>query len=150
MVCTYIDHRNDIKIFKTQVEPVIASDCFHCKVIIEHFDVVSMVDKSKDHGNMDSFWRPFLLKFLGKSHAQVKEKQIAPPSHFDRNCQQISARELAQLLLKVLFVISKGVKIQLRIMFNVCCCCSLQLFLCWTIPIVCLLLSCILPQRYSI
>ena len=117
---------------------------------------------------MDSFWRPFLLKFLGKSHAQVRERQIAPPSlHFcgltrkgegggagltiiDHNCQPISARQLAQLLLKVFFVISKGLKTQLRIMFNVCCCYSLQLFLCWTIPTVCLLWSCILPQRYSI
>ena len=70
---------------------------------------------------MDSFWRPFLLKFLGKSHAQVRERQIAPPSLrfcsltrkgegggagltiIDHNCQPISARQLAQLLLKVFF-----------------------------------------------
>ena len=42
----------------------------------EHFDVISMIDKSRDHGilssifvfygNIDSFWRPFLLKFLGR------------------------------------------------------------------------------------
>ena len=64
-----------------------------------------MADKSKDHGNMDSFWHPFLLKFLGKSHAQVRERQIAPPSlHFhgltiiDPNSQSISVGELAQLL----------------------------------------------------
>ena len=70
---------------------------------------------------MDSFWRPFLLKFRGKSHAQVRERQIAPSSLrfcgltrkgegggagltiIDHNCQPISARQLAQLLLKVFF-----------------------------------------------
>ena len=49
------------------MEPLIASEWFHCKVFIEHFDIVSMVDKSKDHENMDSLKRPFLLEFLGKS-----------------------------------------------------------------------------------
>ena len=43
---------------------------------LEHFDVISMVDKSIDHGNccrfffdnnIDSLLRPFPLKFLGKS-----------------------------------------------------------------------------------
>ena len=42
----------------------------------EHFDVISVIDKSRDHGilssififygNIDSFWRPFLRKFLGR------------------------------------------------------------------------------------
>ena len=70
---------------------------------------------------MDSFWRPIELKFLGKSHAQVRERQIAPRSLrfcgltrkgegggagltiIDHNCQPISARQLAQLLIKVFF-----------------------------------------------
>ena len=55
-----------------------------------HFDVISMVHKSTDHGkllsicffynNIDRFSHPFPLKFLGKSRAQVREKQITPPS----------------------------------------------------------------------
>ena len=33
--------------------------------------------------NIDGFWRPFPLKFLGKSRPQEREKQIAPPTrHF--------------------------------------------------------------------
>ena len=33
--------------------------------------------------NIDCFWRPFPLKFLGKSRPQEREKQIAPPTrHF--------------------------------------------------------------------
>ena len=31
MVCTLIDHRNDINMFKTQVEPRDAGELFHCK-----------------------------------------------------------------------------------------------------------------------
>ena len=55
-----------------------------------HFDVISMVHKSTDHGkllsicffynNIDRFSHPFPLKFLRKSRAQVREKQITPPS----------------------------------------------------------------------
>ena len=55
-----------------------------------HFDVISMVHKSTDDGkllsicffynNIDRFSHPFPLKFLGKSRAQVREKQITPPS----------------------------------------------------------------------
>ena len=33
MVCTLIDHRNDVKMFKTQVEPRAAGEWFHCKVL---------------------------------------------------------------------------------------------------------------------
>ena len=32
MVYTLIDHRNDVKMFKTQVEPRAAGEWFHCKV----------------------------------------------------------------------------------------------------------------------
>ena len=35
------------------------------------------------YNNIDSFWRPFSWKFLGKWHAREREKQIASPSgHF--------------------------------------------------------------------
>ena len=44
MVCTLIDHRNDIKMFKTQVEPRAAGEWFYCKVLNINFDVISMVD----------------------------------------------------------------------------------------------------------
>ena len=30
--CTLIEHRNDVKMFKTQVEPRAADEWFHCKV----------------------------------------------------------------------------------------------------------------------
>ena len=33
MVYTLIDHRNDVKMFKTQVEPRAAGEWFHCKVL---------------------------------------------------------------------------------------------------------------------
>ena len=39
MVCTLIDHRNNVKMFKTQVELRTAGQGFHCKVlnILRHF-----------------------------------------------------------------------------------------------------------------
>ena len=43
MVCTLIDHRSDVNMFKTQVEPRTTGKWFHCKVF-EHFEVMSMVD----------------------------------------------------------------------------------------------------------
>ena len=45
MVCTLIDHRSDVNMFKTQVEPRTTGEWFHCKVF-EHFEIMSMVDKS--------------------------------------------------------------------------------------------------------
>ena len=45
MVCKLIYHGNDVAMFKTQVEPRAA-------VLLqsfEHFDVISIVDKSTDH-----------------------------------------------------------------------------------------------------
>ena len=33
------------------------------------------------YNNIDSFWQPFPLKFLGKLNVQEYEKQIAAPSH---------------------------------------------------------------------
>ena len=45
-VYTLIDHSNDIKMFKTQVEPR--------AVHFEHFDVISTVNKNIDNGKMRS------------------------------------------------------------------------------------------------
>ena len=45
-VYTLIDHSNDIKMFKTQVEPRAVS--------FEHFDVISTVKKNRDHGKLRS------------------------------------------------------------------------------------------------
>ena len=48
MVCTRIDHRNDIRMFTTQVEPVRHSTSHRSMDSLqsfEHFDVISMVDK---------------------------------------------------------------------------------------------------------
>ena len=51
MVCTFIDHRNDVKMFKAQVEPRAAGKRYlHCKVLNTDFDVIAMADKSTDHG----------------------------------------------------------------------------------------------------
>ena len=51
MVCTFIDHRNDVKMFKAQVEPRAAGKWYlHGKVSNTHFDVIAMADKSTDHG----------------------------------------------------------------------------------------------------
>ena len=48
MVCTFIDHRNDVKMFKAQVEPRAASKWYlHRKVSSTHFDVISMADKNR-------------------------------------------------------------------------------------------------------
>ena len=33
MVCTLIDHRSDVNMFKTQVEPRTTGEWFHCKVL---------------------------------------------------------------------------------------------------------------------
>ena len=33
VVCTLIDHGNDVKMFKTKVEPQAAGEWFHCKVL---------------------------------------------------------------------------------------------------------------------
>ena len=66
----------------TQVEPR-AAVSFQS---FEHFDVISIVDNGTDHknccrfvfyNNIASFWRPSTLKFLGKSRAREREKQIA-------------------------------------------------------------------------
>ena len=68
MVCSVIDHRNDVKMFKTQVEPR-AVGAEASLQNFEHFDFISMVDKRTYHGkllsiffynNIDSFDVHFL------------------------------------------------------------------------------------------
>ena len=44
LACTPIGHRNNIRLFKTQVEPLAAGEFFTAK-FYEHFDVISMVEK---------------------------------------------------------------------------------------------------------
>ena len=44
MTCTPIGHRNNIRLLKTQVEPLAAGEFFTAK-FYEHFDVISMVEK---------------------------------------------------------------------------------------------------------
>ena len=56
MVCTFIDHRNDVKMFKAQVEPRAAGKWYlHCKVLNTDFDVIAMADKSTDYGVRSDF-----------------------------------------------------------------------------------------------
>ena len=88
MICFLADHRNDVKLFKTKVEPRVAGEWFHCNVwsILTSF-LWSI--KSTDHRkllsicfymNIKSFWRPFPLTFLEKIAWARKKKPIAPPS----------------------------------------------------------------------
>ena len=76
----------------TQVEPCMSRRRVVSLQRFEHLDIISMFDETIDHGklfsicfynNIDSFWRSFSLKFLGKSRAQERQNHIAPPSrHF--------------------------------------------------------------------
>ena len=83
MVCSSIDYRNDVKMIKTQKK------WFHCKVlyILTSFLWSIRAQTMENccrfvffYNNIDRFSHPFPLRFLRKSRAQVREKQIAPPS----------------------------------------------------------------------
>ena len=57
MVHTLIDHRNDVKMFKTQVEPpwihgTTSRQQVFSQQSFEHYDVISMADKSIEHGKL--------------------------------------------------------------------------------------------------
>ena len=56
MVCPLMDHRNEIKMFKSQVKPRATGECFHCRVLNINLDVISMVYKSADHGKFLSIF----------------------------------------------------------------------------------------------
>ena len=66
MVYTLIDHRNDVKMFKTQVEPRAAGEWFHCKVLnvltlfLWSIRVQTMENCCRFvfYNNTDSFCRP--------------------------------------------------------------------------------------------
>ena len=61
-----INPSNDLKLFKTQVEPLAC--IFSKSNIIFYFDI---------------FWYPFLMKFGERLCTLEREKQIVPPSdHF--------------------------------------------------------------------
>ena len=50
MVCSFIDHKNDVKMFK------ICSENTWLRLVVPlefaHFDMISMFEKSTDHGKM--------------------------------------------------------------------------------------------------
>ena len=57
MVNTFIEHKDDVEVFKTQVEPPwIHGTTSRRRVFsqqsFEHYDVISMVDKSIEHGKL--------------------------------------------------------------------------------------------------
>ena len=61
MVNTLIDHRNDVKMFKTQVEPPWIHETTSRRRVFsqqsfEHYDVISMVGKSIEHGKLLSIY----------------------------------------------------------------------------------------------
>ena len=68
----------------------------------EHFDVISKVDNSTDHGKLLSifFFTISLtvskLKFLGKTCTKETDKQIAPPSRHFMVCTHIDHIALDQ------------------------------------------------------
>ena len=76
MVCTLISHRNDIKMFKIQVEPQAAGKWFHCMVI-------SMFKKSTWKVVVDLFstitWKVLTSIFIEVSRriAHVRRRKIA-------------------------------------------------------------------------
>ena len=79
MVCTLIDHRNDVKMFNNQEEPRAAGEWFHCKVFWPFWSVrvqtMKIVFDLFFYNSIGSFWRPLPLKFLRKSWARKKEKK---------------------------------------------------------------------------
>ena len=98
MVCTVINHRNDkykFKIATTSRRRVLSLKRF------EHFEVISKVDNSKDHGKLLSIFFTISLtvsklKFLGKTCTKETDKQIAPPSHHFMVCTHIDHIALDQ------------------------------------------------------
>ena len=117
MVCTLINHRNDVNMFKPQVEPWAMGEWFYCKVV-----------------NILSSWQPFYwsmrvqtmenccclvftitltilmsisIEISWKTVNARKRKIASSPSHrfhglfftlIEHNCTPISAREIVQLL----------------------------------------------------
>ena len=91
----------------------------HSRVVssksFEHFDVISIGDKSTNrrfvlYNNIDRFWRPLPLKFIGKSCARERKINIASSWRhvhdllFDNSTQLISAQESPQLKISFDFV----------------------------------------------
>ena len=73
MVCNLIDHRNKVKMFKTQVEPRVAREWFYFKVlnILTSFLWLIWVQTMENccrffYNNINSFCRPLPLTFHGK------------------------------------------------------------------------------------
>ena len=90
MVCSLIDHRNDLKMFKTQVEPRAAGEWFHYKLlnILTSF-LWSIREQTMEnccrfvfYNNIDSFCRPFPLTFRGKLLAGKKKTNCATITSF--------------------------------------------------------------------
>ena len=73
MVCTLIDHRNDVKTFQIQVQPsrrrLVSLQSF------EHFDVISTVDKSTERGKVLSIcFFTIILTVLTSTSFEVSQK----------------------------------------------------------------------------
>ena len=92
MDCTLIDHRNVVKMFKTQAEPRAAGEWFHCKVcnILTSF-LRSITEQTLEnccrfivYNNIDNFEVHFRCARERKKERKKKnKKQIVPPSrHF--------------------------------------------------------------------
>ena len=91
MVCTLMDHRTDVEMFKTQVEPWATGEWFHRKVlnILTSFESMVHVKSMENccrfvfYNNIDRLYCRFPLKFPRNSCVLQWQKQIVSPSaHF--------------------------------------------------------------------
>ena len=90
MICFLVDHRNDVKLFKTKVEPRIAGKWFHCNVWSVLTSFLWSI-KSTDHRkllsicfymNIKSFLTSISVDVSRKNRVSKKEKT---------NCATITA-----------------------------------------------------------
>ena len=91
MVCALMDHRNDVEMFKTQVEPWATGEWFHRKVlnILTSFESMVHVKSMENcfrfvfYNNIDRLYCRFPLKSPRNSCVLQWQKQIVSPSaHF--------------------------------------------------------------------
>ena len=94
MVYTLIDHRNDVKMFKTlKVEPRAAGEWFHCFFLniltsfLRSIRVQTMENCCQFvfYNRIDSFCRPFPLTFRGKSRVRKRKRNYATITSFPRS-----------------------------------------------------------------
>ena len=103
MICFLIDHRNDVKLFKTKVEARATGEWFHCNVWSVLTSFLWSI-KSTDHGNCCRFVFTrtltvsdvhFRWRFSKKSRVNKLRHHLCTLIH--HSSRPISVREIAQL-----------------------------------------------------